>query len=109
MAAIPVNLVIEKGTDFEASFNITNEDGSALNLLGYTASCRFKKSYTASTFIPVTVNFVSRPGGIISIIMTNTETNALERRRYAYEIVITSPSNYKTRVVEGVATVTGGL
>lgn len=109
MTAIPVNLVIEKGTDFEASFNITNEDGSPLNLLGYTASCRLKKSYTASSFIPVTVNFVSRPGGIISMIMTNTETNALERRRYAYEIVITSPSNYKTRVVEGVATVTGGL
>jgi len=109
MAAIPVNLVIEKGTDFEASFNITNEDGSPLNLLGYTASCRFKKSYNAVSFIQINVNFVSRPGGIISMVMTNGQTNALERRRYAYEIVITSPSGYKTRVVEGVATVTGGL
>lgn len=109
MTAIPVNLVIEKGTDFEASFNITNEDGSALNLLGYTAACRLKRSYSTSSFIPVTVNFVSRPGGVISMIMSNTETNALERRRYAYEIVITSPTNYKTRVVEGIATVTGGL
>lgn len=109
MAAIPVNLVIEKGTDFYASFDITNEDNSPLNLLGYTAACKLRKSYTATSFIPVTINFVSRPGGVIAMVMTNTETNNLERRRYLYEIVITSPSGYKTRVVEGVATVTGGL
>ena len=38
MAAIPLNLLLEKGTDFDATFNIQNEDNTTpLNLTGYTA------------------------------------------------------------------------
>ena len=37
MAAIPLNLLLEKGTDWDATFNIQNEDNTTpLNLTGYT-------------------------------------------------------------------------
>ena len=41
MAAIPLNLLLKKGTDFDATFNIQNEDNTTpLNLTGYTAELR---------------------------------------------------------------------
>ena len=44
-----VNLRIDKGTNFEATFNVTNADGSAFNLGGYSAAAKLKKHPTSST------------------------------------------------------------
>ena len=41
--------------------------------------------------------------------MTNTNTAALEARRYVYDIVLTSPQSVKTRVIEGIIEVTPGV
>jgi hypothetical protein len=41
--------------------------------------------------------------------MTATQTAALKARRYVYEIVLTSPSNVKGRVIEGLIEVTAGV
>ena len=50
MAAIPLNLLLERGTDWDATFNIQNEDNTTpLNLTGYTAEAKLKKSYYSST------------------------------------------------------------
>jgi hypothetical protein len=32
-AVVSVNLIIHKGTDFETEFNLTEDDGSPLNLI----------------------------------------------------------------------------
>ncbi len=40
MAVTSINLTIEKGTDFEAIFIISAEDGSFLNLTGYTGAAK---------------------------------------------------------------------
>ena len=46
MAAIPINLICEKGTDFSATFNIQNEANTTpLNLTGYTAVAKLRRSY----------------------------------------------------------------
>lgn len=38
MAVTSINLTIEKGTDFVIELNLTEDDGSPLNLIGYTGS-----------------------------------------------------------------------
>ena len=38
MTARNINLVLDQGVDFEATFTIRNENGSALNLTGYSAA-----------------------------------------------------------------------
>jgi hypothetical protein len=43
--------------------------------------------------------------GDISITMTDTATAALDAGRYQWDLLITSGSGNKTRVVEGIATV----
>tara|TARA_B100000686_G_scaffold275020_1_gene293347 strand:+ start:26 stop:361 length:336 start_codon:yes stop_codon:yes gene_type:complete len=110
MAAIPLNLLLEKGTDFDATFNIQNEDNTTpLNLTGYTAEAKLKKSYYATSSTSFVVDFVDRYNGILKISLTNTSTSALDPRRYVYDIVLTSPQSIKTRVIEGILEVTPGV
>lgn len=110
MSAITINLVIEQGTDFSATFTIKNSDGAAVNLLGFSAEAQLKSSYyTTSTATPFAVTFTNRSKGIINISLTDTVTTALKPRRYVYDIVLTSASGVKTRFIEGIATVTPGV
>ena len=110
MAAIPLNLLLEKGTDFDATFNIQNEDNTTpLNLTGYTAEAKMRRSYYATTATNFIVDFVDRYNGILKISLTNVTTAGLDPRRYVYDIVLTSPQGIKTRVIEGVLEVTPGV
>ena len=110
MAAIPLNLLMEKGTDFDATFNIQNEDNTTpLNLTGYTAEAKMRRSYYSTTATDFTVTFVDRYNGILKIGLTNIQTAGLDPRRYVYDIVLTSPQSIKTRVIEGVIEVTPGV
>jgi hypothetical protein len=40
MAVYAFNYILEKGTDFETELNLTEDDGSFLNLTGYTAAAK---------------------------------------------------------------------
>lgn len=109
MAAFPINLLIEQKTDFDATFNVKNEDNSTpLNLIGYTAVANLKNSFTSSNSILFTVVFVDRYNGIIKISLSNAQTSLLKRNRYVYSIVLISPQGKKSRVIEGIAEVTPG-
>ena len=110
MAAIPLNLLMEKGTDFDATFNIQNEDNTTpLNLTGYTAAAKMRRSYYATTATDFVVEFVDRYNSILKISLNNTDTAGLDPRRYVYDIVLTSPQSIKTRVIEGIIEVTPGV
>jgi hypothetical protein len=110
MAAVPINLVIEQGTDYYATFTVTNDDGTPLNLSGYTGTCKMKRTYSSSgSPIELTLGFISRANGKIFISMTANQTTLLKARRYVYEIVLISPNNVKGRVIEGLIEVTPGV
>ena len=65
-----------------------------------------RKTYQSSTATTFTSAFVSpRTTGQITISLTDVQTAALEDGRYVYDLVITDSSGIKTRVVEGIATV----
>ena len=88
MAAIPLNLLLEKGTDFDATFNIQNEDNTTpLNLTGYTAEAKMKRSYYSSSSTSFVVDFVDRYNGVLKISLNNTGTSTLDPRRYVYDII----------------------
>ena len=68
MAAIPLHLLLQKGTDFDATFNIQNEDSTTpLNLTGYTADAKMRRSYYSTTSTDFLVEFVDRYNGILKI------------------------------------------
>ena len=105
MASIS-NIFIDQGATFTTTLTINDSTGSALDLTNFTAIAQIRKSPSSSTSTAFTVAFVSpRTTGQIKIALTYTHTTALEAGRYNYDVLITSGTNVKTRVVEGIATV----
>jgi len=56
MSAIPLNLTIEQGTDFEVTFTVRNRDNTPLNLLSYNVLSYLRKHYSSSVYKQFTVN-----------------------------------------------------
>jgi hypothetical protein len=109
MAAIPVNLIVEQGADFEAFFTVTSSNNVPLNLTGFTADAKIKKSHTSSSSTNFGVVFLNRLDGKVKLTLGNSFTRMLKSGRYVYDLVITSNSGVKTRVAEGIVTVSPGV
>jgi hypothetical protein len=109
MAAIPVNLVVEQGADFEAVFTVTAANNVPVNLSGYTADAKIKRSHTSSSSTNFGVVFLNRLDGKIKLTLGNSFTRMLKPGRYVYDLVITSGAGVKTRVAEGIVTVSPGV
>jgi hypothetical protein len=108
MAVPAVNITIEQGADFASTFTITNANGSVYSLAGSSASAKIKKfpssttAYSFSTTITVAT-------GKITLAMSDEITSTITPGRYYYDILVTSNSGIKTRVIEGMALVTAGI
>ena len=106
--AIKANIVVDQGTDFSATIDVTNADGTAFNLTGYTVAAQMRKNYASSTATTFTASHNSGAGQITLALLKST-TNNLEPGRYLYDVEITSSGNNTVRVVEGIVTVTPGM
>ena len=110
------DIVINQGTDVAIEIHLENDSGSTYDLTSRSVSAKMKRRYADSADDPDTVAFnavVSTPpeDGIITLSLTNTETDALKTRgRYVYDVEVSytdSDSNQIIqRVLEGQITVT---
>ena len=108
--AIVSNLVIDQGASFSASIDVTDTDGDALNLTGYTAAGQMRRTYSSTTATDFTASIQSASGGTVKISLTATETNAIKAGRYVYDVEITNTSTQEViRIVEGQVEVTPGV
>lgn len=106
MSAVPsVNITIEKGMDFEATYVVTNPDGSVYVLTNQSATAKIKKHPTASSSGSFSTSITSGVGEI-KISMASSITSDLTSGRNYYDVVITnSVTGKKTKVFEGMALV----
>mgnify|MGYP001345073944 CR=1 FL=1 len=98
------NIVIDQGTTFSLELNLTNDDGTAKNLAGYTVTSQMRKGYESTTKTDFTTAKVDADGKI-TISLTAAQSAAVKAGRYVYDIEIASASE-TLRVLEGIATVT---
>ena len=101
------NLYIDQGSNFEATIDLSQTVGT-LDLVGYTGAATLAKSYdgtTKGTFL-VTANTTKSE---LVISMTSAETAVLKPGRYVYDVILRSPSDVITRVLEGQVDVTPGV
>lgn len=105
MAAVSsVNIVIQKGTYFEEIFSLIGDDGLKLNLVGSTATAKLRRhptagiGYTFSTTVTVSE-------GTVKLTMLEDQTIRLPAGRCYYDVLITSPLGFTTKVLEGNALV----
>ena len=104
MASIS-NIFIDQGADFTTTVTVTDSNGDAVSLAGYSAAAQIRKSYSSSTSTAFTTSISNASGGEITITLTDIQTAALEAGRYLYDVLITASGGDKTRVVEGQVTV----
>jgi len=101
MSVPVVNLRLEKGTDFEATFNVNQSDGSVLVLNNFTAAAKVRKHPTASTSKSFTTTLTAAKGEI-KVAMAATNTTDLSSGRNYYDVILTeTTSGKKTKVFEG--------
>ena len=96
---------IEQGASFSTVITVNDSTGAFTNLTSYTAAAQLRKSYYSSTANNFTVTISNAANGVITMAMTAANTANLNSGRMVYDLLITSPTSIKTRVVEGIATI----
>ena len=108
--AIISNILIDQGTTFSADIDVTDTDGNALNLTGYTAAGQMRKTYTSSTATNFTASIPNVTGGVVRISLSATQTNALKAGRYLYDVEVSNASTAEVlRIIEGQVEVSPGI
>ena len=99
------NLVIEKGTYFESTFNLSDPDGSSTSLIGIgmTHYCTIRKHPSSTIYENFGCNVVGATGRI-TVSLTEEQTSNLEVGRNYFDIVLVL-ENKKKKVLRGTAIV----
>lgn len=101
MAVYAANFILDKGTHFEEEFNLSEDDGSQLNLTGYTGSAKIRKYPTSPRYKSFTITFIDRPKGRLKLSLTNAQTSELESGRNYYDLLLTDTNGRVKKIVEG--------
>ena len=67
-----------------------------------------RKSFYSSTANNFTATITDSAAGEITLTMTASETASLKPGRYVYDLLITDDAGTKSRIVEGIVSVTPG-
>lgn len=105
-----VDIIINQKSSFDVTFAV-QEDGSAINLTGYSVNAKLKPEYSSpdNQAVTFTTAIANAAAGTITMSLDPTQTAALTLPRYYYDLIITSNSGFKTRVVEGKITISKGI
>lgn len=103
---------IDQGSDVAVEVHLVEKCGTIKDLTGYTAAAKLKKTYTSDSADTTDFDIVIIPlKGIVTMSLTNLQTDALKAGRYVYDLEIiaydsASNTNIIERVLEGRAIVT---
>jgi len=102
--AIKSNLIIDQGSDYTVTVELTDTSGNTFILTDYTGRAQMRKSPTATSYkeFNVTVNELD---GSVTLSMGSEYTSNISAGRYMYDVEIVSSANVVTRVLQGIATV----
>lgn len=104
MAAIS-NLYIDQGSTFSAIITIRGSDGNPLNLTSYSVASQIRKSYGSTTAYNFNASVYDASTGKVRLQLTAAQSSAMRAGRYLYDVEITL-GDYKSRVAEGLVTIT---
>ena len=104
--ATVANIFIDQGSDYSNIVTVTASNGQPLNLTGFIAASQIRKSYSSSIAYSFNASILSAAFGKVRLQLSAAQSEAIPPGRYLYDVEVTSPSGAKTRVVEGIATIT---
>lgn len=104
------DLFVDQGSNFSTTIEVTNTNGLATDLTGYTARGQLRKSYTSTLPTNFTSTIDSDPTtGIVTISLSPAQTSDLKAGRYVYDVevfIAGSPEETVLRISEGQVHVT---
>ena len=104
------NITINVGETFSEDLTLLGSDGNGVvDLTGYSAQSKLRKSPTNYRFADIQVGIVNPSQGQINISIASTITKFFQGGRHVYDIVLTKPNGFKMVAVEGNALVRSGI
>jgi len=96
---------IDQGADVAVEIHLVNKDNSKKNLTGYSVAAKLKKNYTSDS--DDTTNFTSivatpATDGVVTISLSNSQTDALKAGRYVYDVEISYLDSDSNTIIERV-------
>ena len=103
MPAGYLNLKIESGSTYSVDLELTNDDGSYIDLTNCTAACKMRKSYYSNFGVYNLVVTIGNPptDGKITISADATYTSSIKPGRYVYDVELYN-SSVVSRIIEGI-------
>lgn len=103
--AIKANIVIDQGVDYSTNVTLTDEEENVIDLTGYTANSQIRKTFTSSNAVTFSTS-ITPALGVVTLSLTANQTASIVAGRYVYDVFLTNGSGVKSRIVEGIVTVT---
>ena len=103
--AVKANIIIDQGSDFKTELNITNDFGDPVDLSGYTGVAQMRRHYTSVKFYSFAVT-IDEDNGTVILSMDSDTTDSIPAGRYVYDCELSYLDGTKSRIVEGIVTVT---
>ena len=104
------NISINVGETFSEDLTLLSADGSGtVDLTGFTAQSKLRKSPTNYRFADIQVGIVNASQGQVNISIASSITKFLQGGRHVYDVVLTRPGGFKLVAVEGNALVRSGI
>ena len=98
------NLYVDQGARFQLPFTVSDASDTVLNLLGFTAMARLKRSYESLTYTDLSIDIVDAIAGSMLLTIEPTVSLGLRYGRYVYDVLIFDEFDVPTRVLEGIVT-----
>jgi hypothetical protein len=102
--AAKVNIVIDQGTTFNTTYTIHDAIDEPIDFTGFTANSQIRKSYSSSNSYVFDVSLSN--AGLVTLSMNAATTSSITAGRYVYDVEVQSVSGIRSRIVEGIVTVT---
>lgn len=102
------DITINQGADVAIELHLAYDSGSTYSLVNKAVSAKMKRNYTDSAGDPDTITFQSAiinpaEDGIVSLSLTNTQTDALKTRgRYVYDVEISYTDSDSNTIIQRV-------
>ena len=93
---------IDQGSDVAIEVHCIDGQGVAKSLANYTPSAKMKQTYTSSDSDTTSfTSIVSDPvAGVLTLSLTNTQTDALAKGRYVYDVELSFLDSASNTIIE---------
>lgn len=95
-----INLYVDQGTDFSTPVNIYADARQVSDIQNHFFSSDAKKAFSSSQKV---FSFTVNKTGVSNnrVVMSLTANNIIPPGKYQYDLIMTSPNNSKSKIVEG--------